>query len=136
MTRSTYWNKAERPEKKNKSFRTAWTHIRTPALKEVDLEPSAKRGANRTKALVSLYWWSQSLHPKESPNQISQKSPKIDPIRWCRTWKMSYRISKSYALQHIKTFFPQNTTSAHAHDGGCKWGSSQKIRLSQTPLLD
>ena len=39
----------------NKPYRTAWTHIWIPALREVDLEPSAKRGANRTEALVSLY---------------------------------------------------------------------------------
>ena len=32
-----------------------WTHIWIPALREVDLEPSAKRGAERTKVLVSLY---------------------------------------------------------------------------------
>ena len=40
---------------------------------EEDLEPSAMRGNNRTRALVSLYWSSRSLHFKESPNQISQK---------------------------------------------------------------
>ena len=39
----------------NKSYRTAWTHIWIPAVREVDLEPSAKRGASRNKALVSLY---------------------------------------------------------------------------------
>ena len=39
----------------NKSYRTAWTHIWIPVVREVDLEPSAKRGASRNKALVSLY---------------------------------------------------------------------------------
>ena len=41
------------PEK-TKLYCTAWTQIWIPALREVDLEPGAKRGANRTKALVSL----------------------------------------------------------------------------------
>ena len=54
LTRSTCRNKEETP-KKNNSYRTAWTHIWIPALREVDLEPSAKRGTNRTRALVSLY---------------------------------------------------------------------------------
>ena len=71
--------------KENKSYRTAWTHIWIPPLREVDLEPSAKRGANRTEALVSLYSSSQSLHPKEPPNRISHKSIKLDPIRSSRT---------------------------------------------------
>ena len=39
----------------NKSYHTAWTHIRIAALRDLDLGPSAKRGATRTKALVSLY---------------------------------------------------------------------------------
>ena len=39
----------------NKSYRTAWTYIWIPALREVNLEASAKRGANRTEALVSVY---------------------------------------------------------------------------------
>ena len=106
----------------NKSYRTAWTHIWIPALREVDLEPSAKRGANRTEALVSLYWSSRSLHPKEPPNRISHKSTKVDPIRSSRIWKMSDRISKSYALHHIKTFFPKNTRPTNAHGLGYRWG--------------
>ena len=52
-----------KPAEKNKSYRTAWTHIWIPALREVDLEPNAKRGANRTEALVRLYGTSRSLHP-------------------------------------------------------------------------
>ena len=106
----------------NKSYRTAWTHIWIPALREVDLEPSAKRGANRTEALVSLYWSSRSLHPKEPPNQISHTSTKVDPIRSSRTWKKFYQTSKSYALQHIRTFFLKNTRSTNVHDRGYKWG--------------
>ena len=39
----------------NKSHHTVWTHIRTPALRELDLGPSAKRRATRTEARVSLY---------------------------------------------------------------------------------
>ena len=105
MTRSTCWNKAEKLQKK--TYHTAWTHIWTPGLREVDLETSAKRGANRTEALVRLCWSFWSLHPKEPPNRISHKSTKVEPIRSSRTWKKSYQISKSYALQHIKTFFPR-----------------------------
>ena len=57
----------------NKSHHTVWTHIRTPALRELDLGPSAKRRATRTEARVSLYWTSRNLHPKEPPHQISHK---------------------------------------------------------------
>ena len=32
----------------NKSYQTASTHVWIAALREVDLEPSAERGANRT----------------------------------------------------------------------------------------
>ena len=106
----------------NKSYRTAWTHTWIPALREVDSEPSAKRGANRTEALVSLHWSSRSLHPKEPPNWISHTSTRVDPARSCRTCKMFYQTSKSYALLHIKTFFPKNTRSTNAHDWGYKWG--------------
>ena len=42
-------------QEENKLYRTAWTHKWIPALREVDLEPNAERGANRTDALVSLY---------------------------------------------------------------------------------
>ena len=68
------------PEEK-KSLRAAWTHIWIPALREVDLEPSAMKGASRTEAIVSLYWSSQSLHTKEPPNRFSHKSTKANPIR-------------------------------------------------------
>ena len=94
--------KGRKTAKENKSYRTAWTHIWIPALREVDLEPSAKRGANRTKALVSLYWSSRSLHPKEPPNRIWHKSTKVDPIRSFRTWKKSYQIS---VLCHITKLY-------------------------------
>ena len=106
----------------NKSYCRAWTHIWIPALRGVDLEHSAKRGANRTKALVNLYWTSRSLHPKEPPNWISHKSNKGDPIRSSRTLKKSNQISKSYVLQHIKTFFPKNGRSTNALDWSYKWG--------------
>ena len=71
--------------KESKSYRTAWTKIWIPDLKEVDLEPSAKRGTNRTKAIVSFYWSSQSLLLKMPPNQVSPKPTKVDPIRSSRT---------------------------------------------------
>ena len=73
-------------------YRTAWTHIWIPALREVDLEPSAKRGANRTEALVSLYWLSRSLHP-EGPQTINDEMcvvPVIDIL------------SRNIASQRIK----------------------------------
>ena len=106
----------------NKWYGTAWTHIWIPALRQVDLEPSAKRGANSTQDLVSLYWLLQGLHLKEPPNQVSHKSTRVVPIRSSRTWKKSDQISKSYALQHIKTNFPKNTRSTNAHDWRYKWG--------------
>ena len=111
------WKTAE----ENKMYPTAWTHILITALREVDLEPSAKRGADRTKALVSLYWLSRRLHTQEPPNPMSHKSTKVEPIRSSRTWKKSYQISKSYSLQHIKTFFPKNTRSTNLHGWGYKW---------------
>ena len=39
----------------SKSDHTAWTHLWTPALRQVELEASAKRGTNRTKAQVTFY---------------------------------------------------------------------------------
>ena len=48
-------NEGRKTAKENKLYDRARTHIWTPVLSEVDLEPSAKRGANRTEALVSLY---------------------------------------------------------------------------------
>ena len=49
-----------RPRRKNtrenKLYYTAWTHKRGPSTsREVDLKPSAKRGADRTEAVKSLY---------------------------------------------------------------------------------
>ena len=67
--------------KESKLYLTAWTPIWIEALRQVDLEPNGKRGANRTRALVSFYWSSWSLHPKEPPNQISHNSTRVDPIR-------------------------------------------------------
>ena len=69
-------------EEKATRIRTAWTHIwMIPALREIDLDPNAKRQTNRTRVLVSLFWSSWSLHLKQSPNLISHKSTKVDPIR-------------------------------------------------------
>ena len=91
--------------KESKSYHTAWTHLWIPALREVDLEPSAKTGTKRTRALVSCYWSSPSLLLKEPPNQVSPKSTRVDPIRSSPTSKRSDQIPKSHALQHIKTLF-------------------------------
>ena len=38
-----------KPPEESKSYHTAWTHIWILAFREVDSEPSAKRGVNRTK---------------------------------------------------------------------------------------
>ena len=61
---------------------------------------------------MSLYWWSESLHFKEPPNQVSHKSTMLDPIWSSQTWK-SYQTWTSYALQNIKTNFPKNTRSTN-----------------------
>ena len=94
MTRSACWNKEERPQKKTIGIIQPGLTYKYPALREVDLEPSAKRGTDRTEALVSLYWLPRSLHLKEPLNQISDKSTKVDLIRSSRTWKRSDQISK------------------------------------------
>ena len=93
---------------------------------EVDLKPFAKRGCNRTTVLVSLYWLACSLHPKQSPNQISNKSTKVHCIRLPWTWKKSDQIPKSYALEHIKTIFPETTRAFSAQEWGYKWGRHSK----------
>ena len=82
-------------------YDTAWTHIRILALRQVDLEPCAKRGNNRPRALVSLYWLSWSLHLKQSSNEIPYNSRKIGPIRSSWICKKSDQIPKSYALFSI-----------------------------------
>ena len=84
-------------QKKALSYYTAWTHVRIPALIEVNMKPSAKGRTSRTRALVSLCWLSQSLHIKQSPNQISDKSITVGPIRLSQTWKKSHQIPKSFA---------------------------------------
>ena len=57
-------------------YHTAWTDIWIPALREVDLEPSAKEGAKRIEALVSLYWSSRSLHLKSLLTQSHKSQPR------------------------------------------------------------
>ena len=106
--------------KESKLYLTAWTPIWIEALRQVDLEPNGKRGANRTRALVSFYWSSWSLHPKEPPNQISHNSTRVDPIRLSPIWKKSDRIPESSALQYIKIIFPKTTKATNAHDWGYK----------------
>ena len=86
---------------------------------------------------MSLCWSSRGLHPKEPLSQISHKLTKVNLIRLSRTWKKCHQISKSYALQHIKTFFPKNTRSSNAHDWGYKWVFTPiGKRLSQILLLE
>ena len=136
MTGSTCRNKEEAP-KKRKSYCAAWTQIWIPVLREIDLEPSAKRGSNKTRALLSLYWSSQSLHLKQSSNQIPCKSTKTDPGRSSQTWTKLDQIPKSYALQHTKTMFPRTIRATNAHDWGYIFGVvTPKVRQSQTPLLE
>ena len=99
--------------------------IKNSALREVDLEPSAKRGTNRTGALLSLYWLSWSLLLKQSFNKISYKSILIDPVKLSWTWDETDQISKLHALQHIKTNSPKRTNSINAHDYGYKWAQAK-----------
>ena len=47
--------KKKGPGRRQKWYRAAWSHIWIPALLEVDLEPRANRGVNRTKSLASLF---------------------------------------------------------------------------------
>ena len=55
VTRLTNYDQEERtPQKTSRIVQPGLTN-ENPALREVDLEPSAKRGTDRTKALVSLY---------------------------------------------------------------------------------
>ena len=80
------------------SERTTLTHVTIQALKVVRFELSAKRWANRTKALAIFADCLKKLHVKEPPNQVSHKAIKLDPIRPFQAWKKSNQISKSYAL--------------------------------------
>ena len=100
----------------------------------VVLEPSTKRGTNGTSAPVSLYWLSCRFHSKQPPNQISQKSTKVDRIRLFGPWKHSDAITKSYTLQHIKTIFPQTTRATNAHDWGYEWGRHRQDKTEPKPL--
>ena len=55
MTRLTGSDQEERTQQKASRIVKPGLTNENPALREVDLEPSAKRGTNRTEALVSLY---------------------------------------------------------------------------------
>ena len=121
-------------QKKCKSYFIIWAHIWISVIRDVDLEPSAKRGTNKTRALVSLYWSFWILHLKQSPNQISHKSTKVTSVKLCLTWKKSDQIPQSYALQHIKAIFPKTTKSIIAHDYGYKWGRQTKDKTKSKPL--
>ena len=136
MTRSTYWNKEEIFKRKqviSDNLDSIWI----PALTKVDLEPSAKRGTHTTRTLVGLYWSPWSFHSKESPNQISHKSTKVEPNRSPQTWKKSNQIPKLYALQHIyKNKLTQNNQVNYWTWLELQMGPSRpKIRQSQIPLL-
>ena len=80
-----------------------------PGLREVDLEPSPKRGTIRIKALVSLYWSSWSLLLKQSLNIVLNKLTLVNPIKSPQTWKEINKIPELHALQHIKINFPKTT---------------------------
>ena len=66
-------------EEDKKWYGAAWSHIWIPALLEVDLEPRANRGANRTKSLV----FSDRLQAciLKRLKKISHKSTEVDPVR-------------------------------------------------------
>ena len=98
-----------------------------PALREVDLEPTAERGTNRTEALMSLYLLSQSLPLKQSINRNWYKSTLIDPIKWSRTSKEINQIPKLHAVQHIKSNFLKVTNSINAHNWDYKWSRHTQI---------
>ena len=101
-TNHIYWfhprEQSTRKKQRNQKWDSAANksyHIWIPALTQVQLEPTAKRLVNKTEALVSFYWSSRSLYPKEPPNWMSQKS-------W--TWqkvKPNIQIQCSSAYQNI-----------------------------------
>ena len=128
MSRSVCWYKAERPQQTKSCVIQPGLTYGSQHL-EVNLQPIAKRGANRTEALVSLYWSSRSLHLKKPPNRITHKSTNVDPIRSSETWKKSDQLSKSYALQHIKTFILKNTRSTNVPDWSYKWGRHTLLKI-------
>ena len=106
MTRSTCWNKEERPQKKTNCIVQPELTYGSQHL-EIDLEASAKRGANRTEALKSWYWLSWSLHREEPPNPISHKSTKVDPIRSSRTRKNPTKCPNSLLFSISRQTFPK-----------------------------
>ena len=69
---------------------------------------------------MSLYWWSESLHFKGPPNQVSHKSTMVDPIWLSQTWK-GYQTYTSCALQNIKTNFPKNRRSTNIFTTNWWW---------------
>ena len=48
-------NEGRKTQEENMSCRTVWTYVFIPVPRELDLKSSAKRGANKTKVLESLY---------------------------------------------------------------------------------
>ena len=70
-------------------------------------------------ALVSLYWLSSSLHPKEPSSQLSHKSTKGDPIRLSRTWKKFYQIVFPCAFVIFSLTFSVPWHRWLEHDGCC-----------------
>ena len=63
-------------------------HPLTPSTQTIIKEEktsSAKRGTSRTKALVSLYWWSRILPLKQPINRISWTL--VGPVKLSWTWK-------------------------------------------------
>ena len=95
------WQDYQAKTEKKKHNRTQviiiqpWITKENAALREVDLEPNAKRRTDRTTALVSLYWLSPSVTLKQSFNIILYKVTSVDPIKLSRTWKKTNQIPKS-----------------------------------------
>ena len=125
-----------RHPKESKSYGTSWTHLWIPVLRQKYLEHSAKRGNDRTRALMIIYWESRSLNLEQYSNQISHKSIKEDCVRLSQSCKNSDQILKPYAFQHIKTNFLKTTKSTKAHFSGYKWIVPHKDKRNSSLLLE
>ena len=107
MTRLTHQDQEERTHQKTSCIVQSGLTTENTALRELHLEPSAKRGTDRTEALLSVYWLSQRLPLKRSFNRILNKSTLVNPIKSSRTWKEINQIIKLYPVQHIKINFAE-----------------------------
>ena len=89
-------------------YHTAWTDIWIPALRGVDLEPSAKEGAKRIEALVSLYWSSRSLHLKSLLTQSHKSQPR-------KNLSDRLELEKSLAKSLNSMLFSMSKTEKQGH---------------------